>query len=412
MSTSWDLDLTLRSPLLIGGRRTRTDDTPSVDVISGSVMRAAVARAILAECPYPGTDAHPLAWVAFRDRAACGDCRWRGWCRQFSDITFDHLRPAGGEVLPMTARRCKQHPHGTWDGLTHILSYLETGRGAPEWGCPACGGPTEQVRGVREAVQGSGRASLYEPYHFHRARSVRTRIDPRRQRAADGNLYTVRPILPERRLADGRWEPQRFTGAVHAPAAVEGLEDRAVPVGARTTSGYGDVEARLRGGAPRDRDDAAGRVRELNVGLDAALDGAPRRYVWLTLDLETDALVTEEDLARTAGLEPPARLSALLLPQLSPPPDLELDHGWVDWSPWRGWDTRGPQARRKPAVLRVLAGSVLVLRGPREQERDVLRWVDAVTAGLGPRVGRETGDGFGHARIVHPFHLVAGEAPA
>lgn len=406
----YGLTITLRSPLLLGGRRTRLDDNPSTDVVSGAVMRAAVAQAILAECPYPGTDAYPPRWVAYRDREACPACRWRGWCRSFGQLTFEHLAPAASAVLPLTARRCKDRPreHGLRDSLLEILRALEAGDGAPRWECPACpggAGRTEQVRGL-QAPAGGG----WEALRLARTRSVRTAMDPVRQRAADGRLYSVTPILPWQRRGE-RWERQAFVGAVHAPAPLEPLDGRDVALGARTTSGYGDVEVRMaEGEAPDDAQAAVARVRTLNERLDALLAGRPRAHLWLAVDLQTEAVVPARALEASAELPAPARLRHLLLDPLAPPPQLEVDHAWLDWSPWRGWDTREHVARRKSPVLRLHAGSVLVLRAPRAAEAEVLAWVAAASSGpLGLRLGAETADGFGRARCTHPFHLAGTE---
>lgn len=414
--TSFELELELQSPLLVGGRRSREDDTPSADVISGGVMRAAFAAAILRDCPYPGTDAHPPGWVAFRDGEACPCCRWQRWCRQFGELTIEALLPKGAQILPLTARACRQEPrvHGVRDTLRSILQALETGD-APNWDCPHCpdgAAATEQVRGLRDAS-----LRWTEPYRLARARSLRTSFDPERQRAADGQLYGVSPILPDRSTAapDGapQWERQRFVGAVHARDPLEPLQGRAVPVGARTTTGFGDVEARLTAVPDSSDRGAVRRVQRLNAGLDAAIAPRVRRHVWLTLDLLTEAVIAGADLAATSPLEPAERLQTLLLSELGVPGDVRVDHAWLDWGTWRGWDTRHAQAQRKPAVLRVHAGSVLVMRAPRGVENSVLEWVGLRAAeSLGVRLGRETADGFGRAQFVHPFHLAEEEGSA
>jgi hypothetical protein len=408
---TYRLDLTLRAPLLVGGRRTRADDTPSSDGIPGSVMRAAVANAILAECPYPGTDAHPPRWVAYRDGAACAPCRWRLWCRQFGDTVFEHLWPLGAGPLPLTARTCKGKPeqHRVWDALLEVLRAREAAdKGPPpRWDCPDCHPalqPTEQVRGLRvTAGTATGRA-----YRLYRQRSLRTAVDPLTQRAADGRLYGVTPVQPERPTGGGVWEPQRFVGAVRSPGAVESLDGRELAVGARTTTGYGAVEARWEAAILDEGAEAAWeRVEHLNRRLDERLE-TERQHVWWTLDLEADAVLRDEYLERTRALPPAERLTALLLAGAGLPEAVSLDHAWLDWSPWRGWDTRELPSRPKPPLLRLHAGSVLVLRAPRGQEDAVRAWVHEVSARPGGlHLGDEPADGWGKARLLHPFHLFA-----
>ena len=426
---TYQLHVDLKSPLLIGGRRTRADLNPATDVISGGVMRAAVANAITAECPYVGTDAVPPRWVAYRDASACAPCRWRQWCKHFAAIRFEHLLPKDAGILPLTARACKDNPgHGVHDGLTATLAALEADDHTAPRGCPhpdhhGTWVATEAVRGLRVMPEGApaGRAPVagsaqWPPYRLTRQRSTRTQIARETQAAAPGRLYSVVPIQPTRR--DGNnWVAQAFVGTLTSPAPLESLEGRDIAIGARTTSGYGEVDiamhqaepgaagqatARLGGGASSS---ASRRIAALNRAVDAFV--VERRHVWLTLDMLSEAVITEDDLRATARLNAVERLQVLLLRSVPLPAGLRVHHGVLDWSPWRGWDTSGHHARRKPAVIRVHAGSLLILCAPKDMVHSVGEWADGLEASQADwRWGEDTSEGFGRTEIIHPFHLV------
>lgn len=412
------LTLELETPLLVGGRRLGGADSPTLDHIPGGVLRAAVARAILEQCPYfdrrsPGPRRY---WVEYKDLPACTGCPWRLWCHAFGQVRFGHAHPEGAGVLPQTALACKHEGerHPLADSLVQAIRLREaiarrTGSGDPPVlsgalgpdapRCRQCGGRMERLEGCWDGGQ---RVSV------PRTLLRRVGLDPWRHTAAEGVLYglqVVRECHP-----DGK--PVRFVAPIAFPDDGAGtppvLPVSHLAVGARTSSGMGRCRVTLSpaAGPASGGEVVARRVAEFTRQVteeQGRIPPAPRgTYVALTL--ETEAITG----LRNDGRLPYSVTSAAFREGLARCLNLPGDAGWslrhvfATYTFWGGWDTSRPGGVPKPQTLRIQRGSVLVLYHPAGPDEVALEPVLSL-ARLG--LGQDVLNGYGRVTVCHPFHL-------
>lgn len=416
------LELELRSPLLAGAGRQGGAFSPTLGYVPGRVLRAAVARALLAQCPYfvPAVQGHGRQfWVEYRGEAACATCPWRRWCQAFGEIRFHDATVEGAEVYPATAMHCKydkEWRHRPVDALAAWVRHGEwlaepgwNGGDAPEPDvcCPHCGHRVEACHG--EHLDG-------RPIEVPTMLLTHVGINSARSTAEEGLLFSVQAISPlrqERRDGQDSWQPTRLMAPVTVPDALpgepaRGAESWGLPVaelgvGARTSSGMGRCIARVTPAPARTAaepvDALAGRVRRLTE-----LVGAGREWHYAALLLRSDA---ELDMAPRA--EPPHGTDTrAFLVHLERALGLgaggwELRYAFADHAFRGGWDTSRPAGQRyQEPALYLLRGSVLVLR---RQGPLTAAAVAALAAMAASGIGRRTADGLGQVAVCHRFHI-------
>ncbi|MDN5294004.1 MAG: hypothetical protein PWQ31_1309 [Eubacteriales bacterium] len=365
----------LLSPLLVGGRKLTGQLMESLPYIPGEVFKAAVARYIAKNCVVPVKEKQN--WVSFQNQRECSQCPLADLCRDFPSLSFSNGYPilAGKKVLepaPLTARVCKYNgSHRLFDSLKTLIHNTEVGE------CPDCLEQkeekvrTERAKGFMYRDKESKAyfpASLIKYYRY----LTRTAIDPYRQVAADGQLYTMKVL-------DGDLEFEFYAlGGVEALSP--GME---LQVGGRLTYGYGRVEVVRVDRADGDSPEAVlRRLEKFNK---------KEGPVFIPLLLVSDLL-------------PGNRALEEIFQEVCPEGEIHCRYLETSW--WRGFDTSGWAEKRKPLELRVNMGSVVVLAVPREAvtEELVRRLVEQGFAGVGEK--REWG--YGRFRVMHPVHLAEG----
>ncbi len=394
-----ELQISLKSPLMIGSDGQSTLYNQTRDYIPGSALRGTLASAMTV--------------------AGAGETLAELFGNQNLAPVFENLYPSrgGGQTYPapLSARTCKYYGgfrsqkgehHGVVDVLIRQAIFeplLEARVGLPclyEPRCPECHSAVESLDGYYEGMPGQ-----YEQTTTPVRRISRTAIDRRRQTAADRLLYTIETMEPGKR---GK-SPLLFRGAVLCTEAQEATLGRWLPrvksIGGGRSRGLGRVEVEILSWA----DDSLPALRERLGQFDAAVRAEWRFYQrvagvepladdarFFSVDLVSPAFLTHHSLPATH----PA-LEYLGLP-------VEAVRLWKAISRQTvmgGWHMGGKLPRR--TALATEMGSVFMYRTEGLS-------LDDLEAGLQKLelvgLGAERSRGFGRVLVSSPIHYQAEEA--
>lgn len=223
------VQLNFSAPLLIGSKKESSNFIESEDVIKGSVIRAAFAKVILSNCAE--RDNKNLKdkdnWIFFKDGEGCVNCRYKDICKNFSNITFSYFYPKDTEVIPLSARICKNsNNHGFYDDL--IIK---------EYECKECKGRLEFTTGLRTLGKGS------IPYKVEKSVSMKCAINPYTQTSKDGQLYSIETVSGTS-LKQGKMELV-YEGNIEGITKEQISVFRTLRVGGDTTVGLGKCMLKL-----------------------------------------------------------------------------------------------------------------------------------------------------------------------
>jgi len=391
-----EIEISLRSSLMIGTDGESTLYNETRDYIPGGALRGALAGTMLSA--RAGADFEAL----FGDQAV--------------EPIFDNLHPTRSGAptypLPLSVRTCKYHGgfksqeggrHGVGDILIRQVVFeamLEAKVNLPclyEPRCPECHSQAKEYSGYYEVMAGQ-----YKRTTTPVRRISRTAIDRRRQTAAERLLYTLEMVEPgtQDRL------PLLFRGAVLCSDAQWVILQRWLPqitgIGGGRSRGLGNVQV----GVVSENGDLLPLLRERVEKFDAAVRAEWRFY------------------QRVAGIEPladnvhffsidllaPAFLTDHSLPATRPAlEDLDLPAGSVQlWkaiarqSVMGGWHMGGQLPRR--TALATAMGSVFMYRTEGLSFDDLESGLHQLELdGLGEARAR----GFGRVLISSPIHYQA-----
>lgn len=387
------IEISLRSPLVIGVDRERAQYNQTRDYVPGSALRGALAGTML-----NGGEPTEAFEVLFGDPTA--------------QPLFTNLYPSQSGLptypLPLSARTCKYHGgfqtgddgnHGVGDILIRQAVFealLDAGASLPflyEPRCPQCHSEVKALTGYYEVGPHYGRTTA--PIR----RMSRTAIDRRRGTAAEEMLYTLEAIEPGRR----GHPPMLFLGDVLCDKTQEALLKRWLPrvrgIGGGRSRGLGQVEVTV-------LEDEERPLPPLKDRLEA-FDAAVRRE-WQFYQRVADVESLPDDVRFFAlDLTAPAFLTRHGIPASRPrPADLGLPAGAIRL--WRaisrqtmvgGWHMGGQLPRR--TMLATTMGSVFMYRTEGLSLDDL-----AVALKLLERegLGEERARGFGRIVVSSPIH--------
>jgi len=314
------------SPLFAGANKPYGQFLETATVVSGALLRGAVAARLLEQCTQPEYG---------RNHEACPVKKQCAFYRLVPNVAFPTCFPAdptgaATEGPLKTTVTCKHAPgflgasdpegprHGVFDLLLHHLAYAEVSRYGnvprlPPLKCrweirgQRCEAPLEGY-GKRYLLQGNKRARVAPSVVTRRMTHVG--INRRRETAEPGLLYSVRAIA-EGTLFVGRlglpdgWDEawvEEFKAVLKAIQRLGGGQSR----------GLGRVEIAVSELEPRE-DDVAARVKAFNAKLAEVwteyarhVQGAPARpqAAYFSVDLLTPTILSASDGAPTLHLTP------------------------------------------------------------------------------------------------------------
>ena len=389
--TEINIEVTLQSPIVPGGRKSRGQAVESVQHIRGGLLRGAVANAWLADSDTGDPDAD-FNTLFLSDAAAI----------------FRNCYP-GTNMLPATALGCKdfsgfltpddKEKHGIFDTLLERLVAEEVG-----WlynpSCPHCEGRVEAQSGFYVKPN-----DVYKKKTLNTRLLTRVAINRQRKVAADELLYHLNAI--DHLSSNGeKSENVNLYGSARIPSALvskvaDTLHKRVERLGAGISRGLGRVNVNVKN--QDNTDTLERRISDFNTTLQKIWNAYSRlpnvnigtfEGTYFTVNLQSDAILTAEDgWQRSMRLTPP-----MLQEMASCKTDVTFVRSFASYGYAGGWNAAWKLPKETELVTNM--GSVFVFH-----TSDVNTWLPALQKLENTGIGKRREEGFGQILICDPFHL-------
>lgn len=369
------------SPFVVGGIKRVSNYIESLDYIPGNVVRAALARYILNNCPYYDPDevvmvngTYRTNWVYFKDNPKCSDCRLKMLCQKFSNIRISFFYPKDAVVIPSTWMVCKANPqHGFVDCLTQ------------ESRCTRCEGGRGRVEFVSGLLKDGIKYSVVKSF------VTRTAINRYTGTAKDGSLYSLLAVSATSKDQNGRYEENVFEGHMWgvAPQDLKAIDE--LRIGKYTSVGFGRCSVITED----ERTDICdvGRVIALLEDFNAKykthnkIKEETTRYFAIKFTSDAKLNFGHIDLD---GYMTTAQYKEAWLKALGIDLDIQVEKVYAEVFNFRGYDTsKVGEDKRESAVHMVEKGSVIVFKTSLGFDR-VVEYFKSIEG-----FGEDTQDGFG-----------------
>lgn len=375
MSLEYAVVVKAHSPLCLPANRGPGNSGKTLDYITGSAFRGAIASAYLGAGGKDHDDVFSSVFLS-------------------EQVSFPNLYPYQGaesHPVPLSARSCKRYPgangehneHGLYDHLARAMCDSASTGSEPR--CKSCGAPLDRFHGFYAWKGGTIRT-------IKTRRRLITRIGIGRLTgtAEEGVLYSLEVLE----------EGQVFAGRLSAPDSIaqqiSGLFERIgqeVSIGVARTRGLGDVVIESVQPAPGRRPECGPFSRMLE-NLDETKRNA--RHFCLTLLSDT---ILEDPYFRYRGVVSPSDLEPFGLDpsKLTPLARFTGTSRVSGWNSAAGWP--------KEEELAISKGSAFAFAySGTESELDV-----ALARIQCEGLGRRKAEGFGRVSACDPFHWEVGQ---
>ena len=386
--TELQIKITLKSPLLPGGRKPTGQAAEAVQYIRGGLIRGAIAK----------------VWRADSENRECETDSQQLFLSKDAGI-FRNCYP-GSNVLPATAVSCKdfsgfleegnQEKHGIFDTLLERL-VSEKADSMYQPNCPCCGGRVESQGGFYEHI-----GTSYEKRSLNTRLLTRVAINRQRKVAEDELLYHLTAIDPL--TADEK--EVTLHGSTRVPSDIvskvaDTLQKHVRRLGGGTSRGLGQVRVQV--AKPSEPDSLEARISKFNKkleGLWKAYSHLPTvemdafKGTYFSVNLQSDTILTAED-----GWQRSMILSAPMLQKIADcKVELTLIRSFASYDYVSGWNAAWGLPKEVDLVTRM--GSVFVFH-----TSDIDAWMLALRKLEKIGVGSRREEGFGQILICDPFHL-------
>lgn len=420
--------LEAQGPLVLGDKLPDGNVIASNQYIAGSVVRGALAKAILMPrglWQSAQSDQPPPDWPA----------QFQALFEAEPPAYFGFLYPSrqaqaeAGQVetfpLPLTAYSCKaykgfttQGDHGVVDRLAAGLSRIIRPAGQSPAVCPhpGCGERLDRLRGF-------GACPAANPAQTYRVRLnprtfVKVGLNRRTETAEEGILYTLEALVPGPnppppdspatlepplsfvgywRMSAAQWQALQDILAESIPSREQGYRLR---IGSARARGMGQVLLTLPE-KPEPEPDLEARLDQFQPA-DSAGQRLDPDYLYWSLSLRAPLLMYDK-FGRPADL---ADLADTLAAYADRPAGLEFlpQASVVERETWGGWSP--VWSLPKPIEPALSAGSVLTFRVPQAGRAGLIPFLKTLQeTGLGER----RAEGWGEVSICDPFHIHFGK---
>ncbi|MBM4430339.1 MAG: hypothetical protein FJ026_08355 [Chloroflexi bacterium] len=381
-----------RHPVVVG------EATPTLDYISGTALRSAIASEFLRQGVNPST---PLFQRLFLHGGLC--------CGNLYPV-IRGIKPSVpmSLPLPMTAMTCKlergflytdrleEAGHGVVDTLIATLSGHRWEQEYDECLFPGCGGSLDPFSGFYEKPT----PGTLRGVRLSTRLIARTAMSSRFGMAAHGQLHAVE-ALEENLSFSGYLEVAPAIEACFLAYLVEG--ETTLPIGRGRTRGMGEAlvaYVRPDTGPYLGLEDPAARLEAFQEPLTEK--GWNRQERLIPITMYTDVIVMDDYMRYSTAVEPEVlRYYTRYWPEDTPrcPEGLEMVHANAHTRLIGGWNAA--QHLPKWPAIAIERGSVFVFAVPEGQWSEALAFFTRLEEeGLGER--RE--EGFGQIVLAHPFH--------
>lgn len=344
-----NVKLDFESPLLVGGIKKVSNYIESIDYISGNVVRAALAKHILSNCPYHKRNevieidgVKRKNWVYFRGESQCTNCPFKGLCKKFSNIKISYFYPEGVTIIPATAMRCKMHPE---HGFVDILVEQPI--------CKKCSGRDGRVETV------TGYVKEGKDYTVTKSFFAKTAIDRYTGTAKDGMLYSVLAVTATHEKAN------IFEGSIQGLAQKDLEPVKQLRIGKYISTGFGKcsliVDEKPSPDIDVDMRNMVKRMTKFNR-VYKEFNGIRDEYNYFAIKLNADAKL-KFDLENIQGYVTTDEYKNIWLNSLGIEDGYEIEKVYAEVFNFRGYDTSKPEEdKREEPIHMVQKGSVIVLK--------------------------------------------------
>ncbi len=390
--TELAIEVSLKSPIITGGRKPTGQAVEAVQYIRGGLVRGAVAKVWLANSENGEPD-NKFRQLFLGDNAGI----------------FRNCYP-GSNVLPATAAGCKDfagflkndddEKHGIFDTLLERL-VSEKADWLYQPDCPHCNGLVE--------VQGGFYAQSNE---FKEKRALNTRlltrvaINRQRKVAEDELLYHLTAVDPVSHEKDEEYAKAILSGSARLPSnlassVVDTLQKQVQRLGGGTSRGLGRVRVKV---TKCERSDSLKqRIDSFNDALKRLWDSYNHlptvkmdvfEGTYFSVALQSDAILTAED-----GWQRSMVLTAPMLQEMaSCDVPAKFIRSFASYDYVGGWNAAWGLPKETDLATRM--GSVFVFH-----TSEIDSWVSALKKLENSGIGSRREEGFGQILICDPFHL-------
>ena len=410
--------LEAQSPLLLSDILPAGNVQSSRLFVAGSVLRGAIAKAILSPLGLWRHSGQPIQSISVPEQFHTVFLKEP--CARFGFLY--PVREAGNMLgdreafpLPLTVYTCKTHKgfagqggHGVFDRLMEMLRQEAGGKTGGRVGCPECDERLDRMRGYGTRSREDG-ANTYAQVKIAPRSFVRVGLNRMTETAEERILYTLEALVPGTGR-EGEEKPLSFVGYwVMSPdqwkALQELLKQHNLAQNGTCLLRIGTARARGMGLVRLYLQDMSTELPAVEAKLDAFQPkdekGEPldRARLYFALTLRAPVLLYDSKGQPTTTITP--ELLKAYVSQV--PGSLEFlskasvmeQEIWTGWSPAWGLP--------KPVTPAMAAGSVLAFRAPMEERNAVLAFLQEIEEnGLGERLA----EGWGEVVACDPFHII------
>ncbi|MDR2713237.1 MAG: RAMP superfamily CRISPR-associated protein [Clostridiales bacterium] len=360
--------LTSKSPLLIGTKTTQSNFRTTQYHIPGSVMRAALAQAIIAQDG--GLCGEKINWIVPKvSNSAFPSLR-----KAFEEIHITQFLPKGCRFAPITAEKYKYNSDDEAEH-THDTLRSKLGDTKDDWSKE----PRKERVKDRFIYSDSGTVAE-NPLSMVITKSAVNRYQGTTQ---DEMFFSMETLVP----------PVTFCGFISGefdPEELRKLVKNGISVGGYQTSGYGQCSVEI--GEQKTRAESKMKLCERVKKFGSRIP------VTLLSDALINDLTVPLDTSNEGYLD---AFRAALFPEL--PLTVKLVRVFAQHSQWRGFNTSEKTYFLNPAVQVIKAGAVFVL--------EAQKWTDEALDSLelleknGISKGIDAANGFGQIVVADKYHL-------
>ena len=386
--TELSIQITLKSPIITGGRKPSGQAVEAVQYIRGGLIRGAVAKALLADLESNEPDAD-FEQLFLDDDAGI----------------FRNCTP-GSKVLPATAVSCKDfsgfhkaddnEKHGIFDTLLERIVSEKA-----EWmyqpNCPKCQGRVEAQGGFYTKSE-----SVFTKKELNTRLLTRVAINRQRKVAEDELLYHLTALNPI--TAEGKEVTLQSSARIPSDLAdkvAQTLRQKVKRLGGGSSRGLGKVCIAV--DKQHSSDTLSKRIDAFNEALQEVWQSyadLPNTEMgqfegtYFSLNLQSDAILTAED-----GWQQSMVLTAPMLKEMAGcKADVTLVRSFASYDYVGGWNAAWGLPKETDLVTKM--GSAFVFH-----TSDIDAWLPELQTLENIGIGNRREEGFGQVFICDRFHL-------